>query len=76
MTKREYDAVTCITAGELRSMGCDVPTNIPDCGWVSRDSLRFAVEVPSVERDAVLIRAKITFTEPFTWIEVSGALEA
>lgn len=32
-----YDPDTCITAGELRGIGLDVPSSIPDCAWVRKE---------------------------------------
>lgn len=36
---QDYDEVTCITAGELRSMGINIAAEVPDVGWVKRSSV-------------------------------------
>lgn len=67
-----YDADTCITAGELRAMGCTLPDTIPDCGWVPRSAMivSTAVDKSRCDEQILAVDAKITLTEPFRWIEV------
>lgn len=70
MSAPEYDEVTCVTAGELRARGFDVPKDIPDCGWVSRASMR--VTPGKATGDATTGRLNVDFTvdftEPFRWV--------
>jgi hypothetical protein len=68
----------CITAGELRAMGCCIPQNIPDCAWISRASLKYNVgnaynadDEPTVYH----IPIEIDFLEPFKWIDVNITIE-
>ena len=37
----DYDECLHITAGELRGMGIEIPSDIPDCAWTSRDDVEF-----------------------------------
>lgn len=72
MSEPEYDETTCITAGELRAAGVDVPSNIPDVGWVRRSSMVFGASTAKMEPDGrVYVGMPFTFTEPFRWIVLS-----
>lgn len=70
-----YDELTCITAGEMRAAGIDVPANIPDAGWVPRAAVTFSTET-RLEGDAVHCTTTITFEVPFTWIDCVVRIEA
>ncbi len=67
----EYDESTCITAGELREIGCAVDAAIPDCGWLSRAAIHFvpgnAATMPG--GGGIQLSIAVEFTEPFRWIE-------
>ena len=79
--KLEFDPETCITAGELRSMGISVPSSVPDCGWVRRSSiLRAYVEPRTVsyvepripaDENVLSITYQLSFTEEFKWVTVN-----
>jgi hypothetical protein len=68
----EYDPVTCVTAGELRALGAEIPDAVPDCGWVSRAALLYdnSPEV-TVEGSRMSIHMSATIDEPFKWINVT-----
>jgi hypothetical protein len=75
MTEPEYDERTCITAGELRGMGCEIPSDIPDCGWVPRSALRFGELACTSSPDDCKTgvwkgRCMVDVVEPFRWIEL------
>ena len=75
MSEPEYDEQTCLTAGELRSMGLVVPEEIPDVAWVPKDSVKigegrnttWAGSGPRVIKVSMSIR----ITEPFRWVEAT-----
>lgn len=69
MSEAEYDERTCVTAGELRARGIDVPKEIPDVGWVPRESIRGSFKAGGVEGDTLHGVTTIEFTEPFRWID-------
>ena len=76
----EYDEETCLTAGELRSIGCDIEEKIPDCAWVPRWSMRMGnVAVGELEkgnsRALPDCTFEISFTEPFRWEQVKGTID-
>lgn len=70
MPEPEYDPITCITAGELRARGINVPLNIPDCAWVPRDSLQIGEPRTRVEGDRGIITIDFVYREPFRWLEL------
>lgn len=37
----DYDPASCVTAGELRAMGCAVPEKVPDCAWVPKSMVSY-----------------------------------
>ena len=67
-----YDPATCITAGELREAGAEVPDNVPDCGWVPRASMRLTPgkATHDTKTKRLSIDVGLTFTEPFRWVDV------
>lgn len=67
----EYDAATCVTAAELRDLGLTLPESIPDCGWVTRSSLKFDAE----KMGDLILSAKLVFSEPFRWINLTVRLD-
>jgi len=72
----DYDPDTCITAGELRADGVNIPDTIPDCAWISRSSL-IPVSFNAVHvgnNGAVCIETSCSITEPFRWIEATITL--
>lgn len=72
----DYHSSTCITAGELREMRCDVPGDIPDCAWVPRSALKFNVQAPTaVNERRFVVNVRVEIAQPFRWIEVKGTLE-
>ena len=73
----EYNERTCITAGELRAMGAQVPDSIPDCGWVPKHTMKFgepAVSMDEVDSMMLHVNTPVTFTAPFRWVSVDIAL--
>lgn len=66
-----------ITAGELRATGYDVPLSIPDCGHISRASIRVDIVADSALGSGGMIGVSFstTFTEPFEWIEASVTVD-
>ena len=60
----EYDERTCITAGELRSGGHNIPAHVPDHAWVPRDSL-FAGTDARIDDDGVRVTMTLTITAAF-----------
>ena len=81
MADEEYSPLTCITAGELRDMGCDIMVNIPDCAWVPRRCVRFGeVNVTHADEaartlDIIDIIGTIEIQTHFRWIEVNAKIE-
>ena len=67
----EYSAETCITAGELRRMGCEISTRIPDCGWIPRYSIIMKTGETTIEGDKVSCYVEVAFLEPFQWINLT-----
>jgi len=59
-----------ITAGELREMGAEVPSSVPDYAWVPRSSMRVSVGGVRQGGDATAFSMgmELTFTEPFRWV--------
>jgi hypothetical protein len=71
----EYNQETCITAGDLRSVGIPVPERIPDCAWISRSAVKCVPILPEqaferVARGEFAVEFKITFLEHFRWVTV------
>lgn len=78
MIVEEYDEKTCITAGELRNMGVNVPKDIPDYGWIPRYALRFTGPMeafPGKEPGSIRVNIGTKITEPFRWVRVDLELE-
>lgn len=74
----EYDPFTCITAGELRSMGIVIDDGVPDCAWVPRFSLRWTatnIRPLDEEEREIEVTMKVNLTEPFRWINVNVKLQ-
>lgn len=73
----EYDPVTCIHAGELRQMGFNVPSEIPDCGWVPRGSMQTVASSSTASDDSMVLTTnlEVTFTQPFKWFSASFTAE-
>lgn len=71
----EYDEATCVTAGELRARGIDVPETIPDVGWIPRSAL--LVEPGELRLDGNVLHCEmtITFAVPFKWFECNVKIE-
>ena len=70
MTKT-YDERTCITAGELRSMGFPIPDSVPDCAWVERGSFDIVPGGTAIDGDTITMEMSISFNQPFNWVEAS-----
>lgn len=77
----DYDPRTCITAGECRAMGGEVPTDIPDCAWVPRRALKLdsvMADVTEADRKARALpsfKVTLTITEPFRWVEINRTID-
>jgi hypothetical protein len=66
-----YDPDLHVTAGELRGMGVPIPEDIPDCGWVPKESFRVGLGDPKQRKDGewpLDITVTYIFTEPFRWV--------
>ena len=70
----EYDAETCITARELRAMGCDISEEVPDCAWVPRSSIAISlggVEPHPSDADCAVVTVNLRCAEPFRWVSMT-----
>ena len=67
----EYSEEDCITAGELRAMGCEISDRIPDCAWVPRYSIIMNAGETRIEGDKVVCDVYVGFLEPFKWINLT-----
>lgn len=68
----EYNAATCVTAGELRAMGISVDAAVPDVGWVPRTAVEYGapdVAVDPNDRRCVITTIPVTFHAPWRWVE-------
>lgn len=66
-----YNAWTCVTAGELREAGIPIDEKIPDCAWIPRASMELKVGEPTFGADRSLsCELSISFGEPFHWVSV------
>lgn len=66
-----YDPETCITAGEMRCLGFEVPENIPDAAWCRRSSLHMVLDnVAQGENNTVVMNFMIHLSEPLQWVEL------
>lgn len=73
----EYDPKTCVTAGELRSIGLPIPDSIPDVAYIphygiTAKLIRISGDDADGEFDAVV---DVTFVEPFRWISLKLVVE-
>jgi len=73
----EYDPVDCITAGELRASGVAIPSDVPDCGWVPRASIKQSIAddcsvTPDGRFNATI---EIQFTVAFRWVEMDCTVD-
>lgn len=66
-----YDPKTCVTAGELRSYGFDIPVRVPDHAWVRRVAVK--KEFLGAERVPGQNKAKLQYRlhigEAFRWAQ-------
>ncbi len=73
-----YDPRTCLTAGEVRAIGVELPESVPDCAWVPRWAMR--TELGKVTDGdtpgSVDMMIGISFSVPFTWIELKIEVDA
>lgn len=81
MQHKVYDPALHITAGELRERGLDIPADIPDCGWISREDY-LAAMVNAGKTLQVKTEGNREFSvtgalqlPPFYWIEINGTIE-
>lgn len=78
--KDKYDPAVHVTAGELRANGIKIPEDIPDVGFVRRDSIKHEVDVGATEKQIAAGEMRATlrfdFTEPFEWVEITVPVEA
>lgn len=74
----EYNPNTCITAGELRSMGIPIPESIPDCGWVSRHAIEFKEKscIETKEYGKLKFEFDVKVHEPFHWVTATFTIPA
>jgi hypothetical protein len=71
-----YDEKTCITAGELRDTGWNIPANVPDCAWIPRGSIIPKIgDISEGEQGVMKISVMGTFTCPFKWLEGTYTIE-
>lgn len=66
----QYDPKTCVTAGELRTMGLDIPSPIPNCAWVPRRAICFGEPEVTAEDDVVHASIPTIVNAPFKWVNV------
>lgn len=68
-----YDPETCVTAGQLRAAGVEVPEGIPDVAWIPKYAMSFGPvrAFTSQEPDRIICTASVHFNEPFRWVDVS-----
>ena len=72
----DYNEITCITAGELRKQGIILPDNIPDCGYVPKDSISISLgKQPEITDNLIHsrimeINMEYRFLKPFKWLEI------
>ena len=72
MKEPEYDQETCVTAGELRDAGADIPSDIPDVAWVPRIAMR--VSPGAAQRlpgGRFRIPLHVELFAPFRWIALT-----
>jgi hypothetical protein len=74
--EKEYDLVTCITAGEIRSMGFQLPGLIPDRGWIPRASMQIRAKDTRVltAHGTLEIDYTVSFLQPFTWVNLTAII--
>jgi len=74
----DYDAATCITAGELREMGCEIPAKVPDCAWVPRHAMIMGDVSARLDplRDTLDCTVLLSFAQPFRWVVTRSSLFA
>ena len=68
---QEYKPDTCITAGELRESGFNIPEHVPDCAWIPRGSLSpepESLKVTDGGNSTVKIAWAARLTTPFRWV--------
>jgi len=70
----EYDPKTCITAGELREFGAQIPQDILDCGWIPRNHLSLKLgthELSGLEPTQLQFSIELTFLSEFRWVKAT-----
>lgn len=73
-TEPEYDAATCITAGELREAGMVIETDIPDCAWIPHISITYGRTLAASHDAAsgtIILSLVMHVSEPFRWVQVA-----
>lgn len=65
-TTRDY-----LSAGELRELGCEISTDIPDCATVPRSAVEFSgPRNAQMEGTRFSCDVGVVITEAFRWIEI------
>ena len=67
---QDFNARTCITAEQLRSIGLEIPESIPGCAWISRSSIQIGPGVASHDKETLSCTSPVSFTEDFKWVEI------
>lgn len=71
-----YDPRTCVTAGELRESGINIPCGIPHCAWVRRASMSLdAVDFQGHSDGSLSCEIAMKFTEAFQWVDVTFKIQ-
>lgn len=65
-----------ITAGALRAIGIAVKPSVPDCATVPRHAMKWEIESQDCDVDTQTLTTNLvlSFTEPFSWVEVRATI--
>ena len=69
----KFDPETCVTAGELRALGCQIDETIPDCGWIEWGAWHVDEIGETTIREDGTLDVRFTFrpNKPFRWWQVT-----
>jgi hypothetical protein len=65
----DYDAITHITAGQLREKGFPVAARIPDRAWIRRADVKMKTQRANSDDGEPLYRLDTWYEGPFRWVE-------
>jgi hypothetical protein len=69
-TDDAYDEERCFTAAQLRELGCEIPSSIPDPAWVPKYAVKVTPKESTMVDGTFRIKMSVEFRAPFTWIEL------